>query len=136
MVDIDMQPIQDNSTAYLVYQNYEANAKRNGRVFDISYQHFLEMTRQCCEYCGKPPCIIRKRKQKKKNGDGHYHYPDFIYHGIDRVDNSQGYVIGNVVTFCQICNFAKREMTVEQFLGWVTAIYEYQAERIIREVLT
>ena len=47
---------------------------------------------------------------------------DFIYNGIDRLDNNEGYLPSNVVTCCKICNRAKHSLTVVEFLEWVRDI--------------
>lgn len=44
--------------------------------------------------------------------------------GIDRVDNTKGYSIDNVVTCCQDCNFMKCTYTKEDFISICTHIYE------------
>jgi len=55
------------------------------------------------------------------------HHKDNI-DGLDRIDNTKGYVIDNVVPCCGHCNLMKRGMTVLEFkehiqrivkqLGW------------------
>lgn len=56
---------------------------------------------------------------RAKNGN------DFIYSGIDRVDNSIGYTEGNVVPCCITCNKAKSKQTSEEFLKWVQRVYHH-----------
>ena len=34
------------------------------------------------------------------------------------MDNSKGYTEENSVTACATCNYAKRKMTVHEFLAW------------------
>jgi hypothetical protein len=50
----------------------------------------------------------------------------FIASGIDRVDNSKGYIPGNCVACCGTCNLAKRELTVDEFLTWAHRLVEFQ----------
>jgi hypothetical protein len=66
---------------------------------------FEDLITDSCFYCGSPPNPIN---------------------GIDRVDNSVHYVYGNVVTACARCNLAKRTMSIQEFLGWVSLVYKNQ----------
>jgi hypothetical protein len=50
----------------------------------------------------------------------------FIYNGIDRVDNSIGYEMGNVVTCCVVCNLMKRCHSHSDFISHCRAIIAYQ----------
>lgn len=68
-----------------------------------------------CHYCGEIP----------KN-NGRY----FTLNGIDRVDNSAGYVDGNCVPCCSLCNRAKGKYTVEFFQNWIKKAYHYQNDHI------
>jgi hypothetical protein len=43
-------------------------------------------------------------------------YGDYVYNGIDRKNNSLGYVSNNCVPCCSECNLMKRKMSVNQFL--------------------
>jgi hypothetical protein len=42
--------------------------------------------------------------------------------GIDRRDNSVGYLISNCAPCCKNCNLAKRDMSEAEFLRWVARI--------------
>lgn len=52
---------------------------------------------------------------------------EFVYNGIDRMDNSLGYISGNVVTCCQICNRAKGAMLLEDFMLWIKQLVTYRS---------
>ena len=56
-------------------------------------------------------------------------HPDFRYTGIDRVDNARGYEKDNVVPCCETCNTAKRTMSVDELLEWVTRVYNKSVRR-------
>lgn len=60
-----------------------------------------------CHWCGEPPSNSGKRARN---------YGDFRHSGIDRVDNNKGYVEGNVVSCCIVCNSMKRDFTEDVFL--------------------
>ena len=40
-------------------------------------------------------------------------------YSIDRIDNDKGYVSNNVVPCCSICNRAKSNLSINEFLEWI-----------------
>ena len=88
--------------------------KRHGSSFDLTEKQFKELTQKNCYYCGAKPNNVVNRKDR--NGS-------FTYNGIDRVDNTKGYTIDNVVTCCRHCNTAKNSMTLEEFKCWIEKVY-------------
>jgi hypothetical protein len=42
--------------------------------------------------------------------------------GIDRVDNTLGYELGNVIPCCSVCNRAKSNLPLDYFLRWYNTI--------------
>lgn len=60
-------------------------------------------------FCGKP-YFVKALPPLKRNG-------------IDRLDSSIGYVKTNVVSCCTKCNYAKHEMTIDEFKEWIKKIY-------------
>lgn len=47
-------------------------------------------------------------------GDRNYYYT-----GLDREDNTLGYLYSNLVPCCKVCNRAKSTMTRAEFLTWI-----------------
>ncbi len=68
-----------------------------------------------CHYCGAPPSNVCA--YPRNSGDVHY-----VYSGLDRLDNSVGYVRGNVVPSCGPCNHAKSTLSVAEFADLVKRI--------------
>ena len=97
-----------------LYGRYKAGAKKRGYDFQISKDLFLELTKKNCFYCGAEPNHIIKNEF----GTG-----DYLYNGIDRIDNDKGYEIDNVVACCEACNRAKLEMSKKEFLAWIEKVY-------------
>jgi hypothetical protein len=89
-----------------VYKSYRLNSKYRKLDFKINKEQFAKITKEDCYYCGEPPSIITKFIC---NGQ-------YIYNGIDRVDNSKGYTIENCVPCCTDCNFLKGNFEQEKFL--------------------
>ena len=96
-----------------VLNDYKQGARARGIEWDLDDAGFFFITKQCCMYCAALPSRTRT------NGGG-----SFIYNGIDRLDSSQGYVLGNVVTCCTTCNYAKGATHVDDFLNWIERVYK------------
>jgi hypothetical protein len=95
-----------------LYGQYKNKAKSRGLYFSLSKEKFLELTQQPCCYCGQlPKSIFRSKKSY------------YVYNGIDRQNNNIGYILENCVPCCAFCNYAKRLMTVEEFLNWAESVY-------------
>lgn len=92
----------------------ENNAKKRGYRWELTDKDVAHLTKQPCCYCGIEPSRVFSRK----NLNGTY-----IYNGIDRIDNTKGYIIDNVVPCCKTCNYAKQSMTVEKFYVWIERVY-------------
>jgi hypothetical protein len=98
---------------YAAYRNRTRN-KRLG--FSISFQEFSELTARPCHYCGDPPSNKWARSNRNRlNGD-------YVYNGIDRVDNALGYIRGNVVPCCRQCNSAKNTLALARFDQWIQKV--------------
>lgn len=98
-----------------LYYQYKRTALQRNLDFSLSEQIFRDLTKQNCYYCGREPHRIKKG-QGKTSGD-------YIYNGIDRVDNSLGYTKTNVVSCCFDCNSAKNCLSTEEFLQLIENIY-------------
>jgi len=79
----------------------------------ISFRLFKKLIFMPCEYCGvahSKELNDYKRCSKDKISD------TVIYvNGIDRLDSSEGYVEGNVVSCCIMCNRTKMDMPNDDF---------------------
>ena len=103
-----------------IYAQYRNKAKIKHLDFDLSFDEFMKITKQNCFYCNIEPSNIKKSE---------YNNGDFIYNGIDRMDNSKGYIIDNIIPCCKICNYAKNTMPLEEFYKWVNTIYANLKEK-------
>ena len=78
------------------------------RYFDgLTFDQFLELSQKNCYYC-----------DSKENGD-------FIYNGIDRLDNNLTHIYENCVPCCKWCNFSKRERSLQDFKNWIVTVYNH-----------
>lgn len=94
----------------IIYTSYKLSAKRKGLEFSIPFENFVDIISLNCFYCDSEPKNIKIEGKIRKT--------TFKYNGIDRMDNSKGYIIGNIVPCCKMCNMAKNDMSIEKFLNW------------------
>lgn len=92
---------------------YKRHAKARGFIWSLTREDVVAITTLNCHYCGSEPANIKK---------GFDRCGDYTYSGIDRKDSSLGYFKENCLPACKICNFAKSNMSYEQFRKWATAI--------------
>lgn len=99
-----------------VYRTCLGSAKARGLAFELSKEETFALSQQPCSYCTQPPSnrILNKYCQR----------PPLFYSGLDRVDNTLGYLKGNVVPCCKMCNVAKNSHTYEEFVEWIRRVYE------------
>lgn len=98
-----------------VYKRMKKGAESRGYKWLLSKDIVKKITSEKCFYCGEKPSQIGG----SRNSNGNY-----IYNGIDRIINSVGYRMNNVVACCRQCNFSKGKLSKEEFLDWVQRVYE------------
>ena len=102
-----------------LFSNYRWAAKKRDIEFSLSKEEFRYMTKQTCYYCEQEPSQIMYR-QSKYGANGGY-----LYNGVDRLDNSEGYTTNNSVPCCGQCNKAKRVLGEQEFYLWVEKVYKH-----------
>ena len=74
---------------------FKRQAKRRNHEVDLRRHEFVALaSRSTCTYC----CCTAE------------------YMGLDRVQNDQGYALGNIVPCCAACNFMKGKLTLRSFV--------------------
>lgn len=96
--------------------NTKASASKRGYSFDLTLDEMSNLSQQVCTYCGKEPEQFLSS------------FPNFIYNGIDRVDNTKGYILENCVPCCKVCNRMKDVLSVEDFKSHVNKIITFKRE--------
>lgn len=105
------------------FTHYRATSKRRKISFDLTQKEFISITTKACHYCGlewSSDYCYRKRKNGTQKYQGVYRY-----NGIDRIDSEKGYCVENCVPSCKSCNYAKAQMTVQEFRAWVARVYQH-----------
>ncbi len=93
-----------------MFTAYRHGAKQRGYAFDLTREEFDAIASNTCSYCGAPPTVRYQYGTKKP------------VNGLDRVDNKQGYVVGNCVACCEFCNRAKGTKSATAFRDWLAAV--------------
>ena len=105
---------EDSRPAFLRHLiSYKSNAKSRGLRFDLTNDEFKAIASENCFYCGASPEYRTPPKEWQSGGH---------WSGVDRIDNSLGYSIDNCVPCCRQCNWAKRDMTQEEFYLWTAKV--------------
>jgi len=89
-----------SSHAGCAIYNYKHHAASVNRIWSLSTELAIKIMSDNCIYCEKSALYERN--------------------GIDRLDSDLGYEIINVVPCCSICNQAKMEMKLDDFLNWLS----------------
>jgi hypothetical protein len=97
-----------------VVNAYKQSAKRRNLPFELTEEEAFSFIDKICFYCGSPPSSLMVHYK------GQTPMP---YTGIDRVDNSIGYTMNNLVPCCYSCNVAKAGMSMKEFLDKIESIY-------------
>lgn len=116
---------------------------------DISLEEFLVMCKQNCHYCNAGPSgkqnvgvksdgSPRLKKRIDINGKEYSaktpywdlgSEADFIYNGLDRIDQIKGHTKDNVVVCCKTCNYMKRDNSSQDFLDQIKRIHEWSTQK-------
>ncbi len=98
-------------------RSYKRDAKYRNLTWLLTEQEFDRLTGSNCYYCGEFP-------SNRHTSD--YRSGDFIYNGIDRIDNNRGYESDNVVPCCFRCNEMKHTYTMSEFVAHARKVVEFQ----------
>lgn len=112
--------IKPNNYALIrkVYRTYKNDAKKRSLLFGLSFEEVSKLIKQECHYCGTiDSCTVSDKRGLEAN----HRY--FKYNGIDRVNNEIGYFIENCVPCCNICNYSKRTLSLDEWSQWIEKVY-------------
>lgn len=107
------QSINTSAFNRLIYKMAKG-AKDRGYEFDLSREKVYSLIKSNCYYCSIEPSGIYKACKER----------DLVFNGIDRIDNSKGYIDDNVVPCCFDCNSMKSIKDLPLFLSKIKMIYE------------
>jgi hypothetical protein len=96
-------PVGVSQFSFDKFRDYRSGAIARHMDFSLTCQEFHDTISRPCHYCG-----VSKRDR-----------------GLDRVDNTKGYVQGNVVACCTTCNRMKHAMPETEFINQCMRIAAY-----------
>ena len=91
--------------------------RTKGQEYKLTDEELHKLITSNCYYCDAIPSNVMKDTRDKNR-------IPFTYNGIDRFDNTLGYVVNNCVTCCKRCNVAKNDMTYNDFIDLCKKIAE------------
>lgn len=95
---------------------YKRHARDRNLSWNLTYEQVEKIIQEPCFYCGTEKSNHKVTKNCKEGYD---------HNGIDRIDSSVGYEPNNVVSCCKICNYAKRNLTKDDFINWAIRVAEH-----------
>lgn len=104
-----------------LFENYKSNAAKGKRDFNLSLEEFTAFTSSKCYYCNAKPAA--------KIGT----WEIYLYNGIDRLDSSLGYVLGNCASCCWECNQLKSTLDETSFLNAIRRIAKFRLSMVEAE---
>jgi hypothetical protein len=90
----------------LNFSVYVRSANIKNIEFSLTYENYISIVEKECYYCG-----IQQEKG---------------FNGIDRLDQSKGYVLENCVSCCKMCNFMKGSLSDDVFIKRAEHILTFQ----------
>lgn len=97
-----------------IYADYKNRSTKKSQEFLLSLELFKKLIFSDCSYCGESGSNVKRVRNRKVK-----------YNGIDRIDSSKGYIVGNVQTCCKSCNSMKMDMPIRDFLTQIEKIYKF-----------
>lgn len=103
-----------------VYGYYQKNAKKRALSFELSKDEFRKITTSNCYYTNLPPSLIHKTPGC-----------EYIYNGIDRLDNNIGYTINNSVSCNPSINRMKMGLPYSEFIDLCNLVAQRFSGKIL-----
>ena len=111
-LSIEKTKLPNNLAAWhRVYKDTRTNATKRGYSFGLSFEDFHKLATSNCYFCGDAPSTGSYGVERN---------------GVDRLDNTKGYVAGNCVPCCGMCNVMKMAHTEEEFYDKIVKIYNHR----------
>lgn len=120
-------PEGESACRWLFNHYKKDNAKKRGFSWEFTLDDFKKITKERCWRCGEEPKQIMNMKDSHRNGA-------YIYNGIDRKDNTQGYTKENSVACCGYCNSIKSDKSEEEYIEHINKMVEVHNSRNEKKV--
>jgi hypothetical protein len=121
-------------------------AKHREFPFRLSMAKAVAIVKLPCKFCGGRDLVQDMKRTDAVRGPRVVGYvnsvgnqtffskfvpgrPSIALSGIDRLDNSKGYVSGNVVPCCSVCNHAKHNLASDRYIEHCKAVARHNSLR-------
>lgn len=101
---------------YVAAAEYIHGARQRHIEWGLNADETLALLEGNCYYCDAKPSLLVTQAMDEP----------FVRNGIDRLNAGQGYHTDNCVSCCTRCNYLKNDMSMEDFLNTIRAIYEHR----------
>ena len=123
--------LKQETTKENIKEAHKANIKYTPHIFSakcvwwssytdgISFEDFYPLSQQNCFYCNSKPQNLYNwfaTQNKIKSYLQNINDGNFIYNGLDRINSNLDHNINNVVSCCYICNMAKTDLSILDYL--------------------
>lgn len=105
--------INEQSILKRLFNGYKTDAKRRNYSFRLTFKGFKKLIERNCYYCKAEP------SSKAFKDTPHI---EVLINGIDRLNNNSGYVSGNCVPCCSVCNKMKGTLSFASFMEKIESI--------------
>ncbi len=110
-------------TVKLVFQQIKNNARTRNLSFNITEACVETHIFQPCSYCGAGlSCAKQIPITRSKGSRVRYRDEKVKYNSMDRVNNQRGYEPNNMTTACLICQIAKNDLSLIEFLALIARL--------------
>lgn len=119
-------------TINAVIGSYKTRCKKMGLDWQLDREQAKDLFQRPCYYCGTEPHTVKnaykKHIQSRQSDLSKQRCRDAAIklNGIDRIDSTKGYFVDNCVTCCSVCNFAKRDLTIDDFFAWIDRLIKHR----------
>lgn len=132
--NLDVSHHDGNSSFHAKYKPQDLTSQR---VWERGYsdgnltlEEFRCISQQLCWYCAAMPFNKANwYKGDKRSRQARIDAADFIYNGLDRVDNLKHHIKNNLVPCCKYCNIAKMEMSLQDFRSHLLKIISFRVSK-------
>ncbi len=115
-----------------LFNRAKNNAKKRKISWNLSFDAFTAVILCSCFWCDAAPIShynvsISTNGYTQRKSESYLTKHGWITHnGLDRIENTMGYELKNVIPACKYCNFARNDRTVLEFKEWIEKISTYQ----------
>lgn len=110
-----------------LFAQYKHKAKSRGFKWGLSLDEFKSLITSKCHYTGRAP-------QQQFTPKGIKPSPSIMWNGIDRVDNTKGYIKDNCVPCWGVVNKMKLTLTKEDFLAICREVVNQHKEDLCQQL--